>query len=78
LAAVWKTGASVGEYQIGRQSISEITSFARIPFAVSLNKARLSGPMWRHYGRSLECEHSLTEVIGYMVGAAQQGGEAIA
>src|SRR6266849_6001108 len=40
--------------------------------------ARLSGPMWRHYARSLESEHRLAKVIGQMVGAAQQDGEAIA
>src|SRR3989442_10059178 len=34
--------------------------------------------MWRHYARSLECEHRLAEVIGQMVGAAQKDGEAIA
>src|SRR6266436_1265220 len=34
--------------------------------------------MWRHYARSLESEHHLAEVIGQMVGAAQQDGEAIA
>ena len=41
-------------------------------------QGRLSGPMWRHYARSLECEHRLAEVIGQMVGAAQHNGEAIA
>src|SRR5260221_4659969 len=30
------------------------------------------------YARSLECEHRLAEVIGQMVGAAQQDGEAVA
>src|SRR6516162_6078960 len=34
--------------------------------------------MWRHYARSLESDHRLSEVIGQMVGAAQQDGEAIA
>src|SRR5689334_4124154 len=34
--------------------------------------------MWRHYAKSLESEHSLAEVIGQMVGAAQQDGETIA
>src|SRR5262245_1071429 len=34
--------------------------------------------MWRPYARSLECEHCLAEVIGQMVRAAQQDGEAIA
>jgi hypothetical protein len=43
LAAVWKTAASVGEYQIGKQSTWEITSFARVPFAMSLNKSAFLG-----------------------------------
>src|SRR5712692_3519083 len=34
--------------------------------------------VWRHYARSLECEHRLAEVIGQMVGAAHKDGEAIA
>src|SRR6266446_572129 len=34
--------------------------------------------MWRHYARSLESQHHLAEVIGQMVGAAQQDGETIA
>src|SRR5262245_45380733 len=58
--------------------ISEYSEACRQRLANKRRQGRLSGPMWRHYARSLECDHRLAEVIGQMVGAAQQDGEAIA